>query len=984
MRQLLRVACGFVAAATLTTTLVASGTASAGVPQSSIVNQSTPATTPGILDTSKATEKVLDIQQAGSRIVVAGYFSRVQNSNGNGGATFNRSNVFAFDTQTGAVDTGFAPTVNGTVTSILPSADGRTVYLGGSFTIVNGQSSRNVVQLDLATGQKTAFNAPAFNGQVSDLGFAAGRLIIGGTFTTAGGLARRGLASVDPVSGTLDRYVGIQVSGNHNYPHNGTARGAVGVENFAISPDGSRMIVIGNFRTADGQPRDQVMNVLFQANSAVVDPNWRTRWYEPACYAARFDSYVRDVDYSPDGSYFVISSTGGHYGGAICDAVARWDSSSSGQAVQPAWRSYSGGDTLFTVEATGPVVYTGGHPRWMNNTLGNSVAGPGSVPRPGLAALDARTGVPLAWNPGRNPRGVGAEALLATDRGLYVGMDTEWIGNRQYKRQRLAYFPLSGGAAIPAEQTGTLPANVYLGGRDVARDGAGVNDLLTRYYTGATVGATQTLPSGLVWARMRGAFLVDGTLFYGYPSAGGTYYLYKRTFDGTNFGPQVGIDPYNDPYWSTKTTTDSAGRTVYFRGKIPNFYGTALEQVTGMFFQDGRLYYTRSGQSQLFYRYFSTDSGIVSPQEMSAGGTGFNDVMGMFVDGNTVYAGRNSNGELRKISLVNGVPSGSWALAAPGPAAGGPDWRTRSMFLGPGGPNQAPTAAFTSTCAGLVCTFDGRSSTDRDGTVATYQWDFGDGQTATGATVNHTFAAGADHSVTLTVTDDKGATSQKVQAVSVAAPGPAPESGIAVRDAAGTSARSATSVSLTVPASVQPGDALLLVLSTNSTVTGTAPAGWAEEGRQASGSSITTQVWSRVAQAGDAGAQLTVPLSGQAKATLQLAAYSGVSAADPVAMLAGKVDVGGTAHTTPTATAQAGSWVVSIWSDKQAAAHTWSAPTGVVVRDNQAGAGSGDPATLLGDSGIGLPAGTVGGLTATVPTASNRATAFTVVLTPAA
>jgi hypothetical protein len=162
-----------------------------------------------------------------------------------------------------------------------------------------------------------------------------------------------------------------------------------------------------------------------------------------------------------------------------------------------------------------------------------------------------------------------------------------------------------------------------------------------------------------------------------------------------------------------------------------------------------------------------------------------------------------------------------------------------------------------------------------------------------------------------------------------------------------------------VPATVQPGDALLLVLSTNSTVNGTAPAGWTEEGRQASGSSISTQVWSRVAEAGDAGSQLTVALGGRAKVTLQLAAYSGVSSADPVATLAGKVDVGGTAHTTPTATAQAGSWVVSIWSDKQAAAHTWSAPTGVVVRDNQAGVGSGDPATLHGDSGIGLPAGTV-------------------------
>ena len=70
--------------------------------------------------------------------------------------------------------------------------------------------------------------------------------------------------------------------------------------------------------------------------------------------------------------------------------------------------------------------------------------------------------------------------------------------------------------------------------------------------------------------------------------------------------------------------------------------------------------------------------------------------------------------------------------------------------------NAAPTAAFTFTCTGLDCDFtDG--SADADGTIASYLWDFGDGQTSTEASPSHTYAAAGEVTVTLTVTDDDGA-----------------------------------------------------------------------------------------------------------------------------------------------------------------------------------------------------------------------------------
>nr|MBC8233529.1 PKD domain-containing protein [bacterium] len=59
---------------------------------------------------------------------------------------------------------------------------------------------------------------------------------------------------------------------------------------------------------------------------------------------------------------------------------------------------------------------------------------------------------------------------------------------------------------------------------------------------------------------------------------------------------------------------------------------------------------------------------------------------------------------------------------------------------------------------GATIDFDGSASTDEDGTIEPYNWDFGDGETAEGDKVTHTYAAAGEYTVTLTVTDDQDAT----------------------------------------------------------------------------------------------------------------------------------------------------------------------------------------------------------------------------------
>jgi PKD repeat protein len=73
--------------------------------------------------------------------------------------------------------------------------------------------------------------------------------------------------------------------------------------------------------------------------------------------------------------------------------------------------------------------------------------------------------------------------------------------------------------------------------------------------------------------------------------------------------------------------------------------------------------------------------------------------------------------------------------------------------------NAAPTPKLTITCSGSTCSFDGSGSADPDGTIKTYSWNFGDGNSATGSgnVATHTYAQPATYNVALTVTDNAGA-----------------------------------------------------------------------------------------------------------------------------------------------------------------------------------------------------------------------------------
>ena len=88
-------------------------------------------------------------------------------------------------------------------------------------------------------------------------------------------------------------------------------------------------------------------------------------------------------------------------------------------------------------------------------------------------------------------------------------------------------------------------------------------------------------------------------------------------------------------------------------------------------------------------------------------------------------------------------------------------------------PDIPPVSVFTHSCTGLNCSFDGTSSSDVDGFVAAWDWDFGDGSFGTGDTTPHAFPATGTYTVVLTVTDDDGLTNASGQQVNITVAPPA-------------------------------------------------------------------------------------------------------------------------------------------------------------------------------------------------------------------
>ena len=384
----------------------------ASLSQPAVVSDNPADTTPHIvLNTSY---DVRAYAQVGRTMYAGGRFSQVQDPART--TTYARQNFVAFDSETGVVSP-LNLSFDGMVGAIEATADGTALYISGAFSKVNGITRRGIVKYDLVNNRVDPTFAPTAMRTVSDLELANGSVIAAGNFT-------KKLVALDPTTGADTGSINITVAGVVD-PADETR-----IKNISVSPGGTRLVATGNFATVNGQSRKRAF--MLNLGSTATLSTWHAPRFDVDCAARSRLVSAQGVDFSPDGTYFVIVATGGPTGTrGVCDAAARFETANVSGTAEPTWINWTGGDTLYSVAVTGPAVYVGGHQRWLDNPYGSDSAGPGAVERPGIGAIDPVTGKALAWNPTKS-RNHGTMVLFATSRGLWVGSDGERFGREDH------------------------------------------------------------------------------------------------------------------------------------------------------------------------------------------------------------------------------------------------------------------------------------------------------------------------------------------------------------------------------------------------------------------------------------------------------------------------------------------------------------------------------------------------------------------------
>ena len=420
--------------------LCLAGSAAAGTAAEAATGpvSASPANTPQ-LNTTGAVEQVRQLVQCGGTMYAVGTFTSVKHNS----TVTAVNNAFSFSATAPYNLTTWAPNVNGIINSIaFNGTNCADAYIGGKFTSVDGTKVGNLAEVTTSgTGALVTTFAHSANGQVSTLLGVNGHILAGGYYTSINGsTANPYMTSLDPTTGKDDGFVHLSISGNYQFP--GVASNPTRVYNQSLSHGGTLDLVMGDFTSVGGVPRQQIFMLNVATSPATVtawtSPEWDgsageatpaspTTGYPYECATVE-PFYIQAAAWSPDDSTIFIGTTGYHPNGwpvgktprnGLCDAAAAFPATQG--PVLHTWVNYTGCDSLYSAAADASTAYFGGHERWSSNPTACDQAGTGAVAAPGFEGLSATTGT-LTFNPTRG-RGLGADDMLITSAGLWIASD---------------------------------------------------------------------------------------------------------------------------------------------------------------------------------------------------------------------------------------------------------------------------------------------------------------------------------------------------------------------------------------------------------------------------------------------------------------------------------------------------------------------------------------------------------------------------------
>ncbi|MCB0878884.1 MAG: hypothetical protein KDC46_07885 [Thermoleophilia bacterium] len=517
------------------------------------------------------------LQLSGSRLYIGGGFTTVQGAS--------RRRVAALDATTGDLDTSFDPgtAANNWVAAL--AIDGGRLYIGGSFTTFNGSARVRVAAVDASTGALDAsFNPGAgANGSVDAIAVGAGRLYLGGSFTTYGGAAHGGIVAVDSATAAVD--VGFNAG--------------VGVDCCvtALAIGGGKLYLAGGFSTYAGTARNRLAAV--DATTGALDGTFLPgAGTNSAPYAL-----------SLSGTRLYLAGGFDTYAGTARSALAAVDATTAALDMGFSSGAGIGGfyDTAYSIAATTNGVFVGG-------TFDMYDATPVGY----LAALDASTGhLDATFNTGTGLNASVSSFALTGTRLYIAGGFTTYDGT---PRARLAAVDPATGALDAGFNPGTGPSaapsaleasgtRLFLTGSFTSYNGTG------RQYVAAVDAATGVLDAGFNPGTgpnaAPGTLAVDGSrvLIGGwFTSVSGTPRQHVAALNATTGALDAGFNPGAGADNAVLAITVVGGR-AYLGGCFTTYGGTARHGIAAVDAATGTLdagFDPGSGVDMCIYDFAST------------------------------------------------------------------------------------------------------------------------------------------------------------------------------------------------------------------------------------------------------------------------------------------------------------------------------------------------------------------------------------------